>query len=243
MDGKLTIITESKHDRIHYLKMEKIKPTQPPRVPQLGQLAAHIVSILKTVGYIPKADLMTFIENYYGGVTFGKGKNIRRRVYDVLNILQAVDFIKKNSTVVEIIETPNYKVMSMPQISALGELEERKQRIKELEKEIYTQGKLLLLYYSLIYRNFEYLKPPHSVHFPFMVIGFPVNQQTQINKSRGGERVTLKIEGQPKFLSVNEILLSIGLDITRSRNYIRSSMALAGLEAILFDRTGNLRDT
>lgn len=110
-------------------------------------------------------------------------KNIRRRVYDALNVLMAIDVIEKDRKEIRWLGLPNERDAELKALDeAIGEAERRiKEKRKTLGELVHRLGALK----SLIARNSQNNQPPvlhespgaltntDSLHLPFILINAP----------------------------------------------------------------------
>lgn len=142
----------------------------------LKAFSAMILSILqkeRSIEYTKVADIIM-------GMTEGTGddKNVKRRVYDALNVMCAVDLVKKDKKMAYL--TDNYLCSCEQEVEKrltnLGQsiisrpkLQERVEEKKRILEETVKRKELLL---NLIERNKqrEFLEEKEKLHLPFILI-------------------------------------------------------------------------
>ncbi|CAG9823489.1 unnamed protein product [Phaedon cochleariae] len=167
-------------------------------------------------------------------------KNIRRRVYDALNVLMAMNIISKEKKEIKWIGLPTNSLQECHQLEK--ELQEKIHLIREKEKQLDELILNQIAFKNLARRNREAEQqhgppPPNSyIQLPFIVVN--TNKKTVINCSISNDKREYLFQFNDKF-EINddvEILKSIGMlagldtgnctneDLTKIRNMIPESL-------------------
>lgn len=148
----------------------------------------------------------------------GKGydeKNIRRRVYDALNVLMAMDIIAK------VKKDIMWKGLPSNAGQELGVLlEEKESRLKSIERKKEILGELLtqqIVLKNLINRNSSKVAVPDDQRIPLPFIIVSTEQDTQVHCEMGEERTDISFRFNKPFQIHDdvEILKQMGLEECR----------------------------
>ncbi|KAJ8955640.1 hypothetical protein NQ318_001471, partial [Aromia moschata] len=142
-------------------------------------------------------------------------KNIRRRVYDALNVLMAMNIISKEKKEIRWIGLPTNSLQECHQLEK--EMQKKINSIREKEKQLDELILNQIAFKNLAQRNKEAEKlhgvpPPNSyIQLPFIVVNS--NKKTVINCSISNDKMEYLFQFSDKF-EINddvEILKSIGM--------------------------------
>ncbi|CAH0557290.1 unnamed protein product [Brassicogethes aeneus] len=142
-------------------------------------------------------------------------KNIRRRVYDALNVLMAMNIISKEKKEIRWIGLPTNSLQECQQLEK--EVQKKVRSIKEKEKQLNELILNQIAFKNLAQRNKEAEKmhgvPPQNsfIQLPFIVVN--TNKKTVINCSISNDKMEYLFQFSDKF-EINddvEILKSIGM--------------------------------
>lgn len=117
-------------------------------------------------------------------------KNIRRRVYDALNVLMAMNIISKEKKEIRWIGLPTNSLQECQQLEK--ELHRKTNSIREKEKQFYELIMSQIAFKSLAQRNKEAEKlhgvpgPNSCIQLPFIVVN--TNKKTVINCSISNDK-------------------------------------------------------
>ncbi|XP_019772787.1 transcription factor Dp-1 isoform X2 [Dendroctonus ponderosae] len=142
-------------------------------------------------------------------------KNIRRRVYDALNVLMAMNIISKEKKEIRWIGLPTNSLQEYQQLE--NEVRTKSLSIREKEKQFYELIMSQIAFKSLAQRNKEaeksHGKPGanSSIQLPFIIVN--TNKKTVINCSISNDKMEYVFQFNDKF-EINddlEILKQIGM--------------------------------
>lgn len=142
-------------------------------------------------------------------------KNIRRRVYDALNVLMAMNIISKEKKEIRWIGLPTNSLQECHQLEK--EMQKKIMIIREKEKQLDDLIMNQIAFKNLAQRNMDAEKlqgvpPPNSsIQLPFIVVN--ANKKTVINCSISNDKMEYLFQFSDKF-EINddvEILRSIGM--------------------------------
>ncbi|KAF7287076.1 hypothetical protein GWI33_002458 [Rhynchophorus ferrugineus] len=142
-------------------------------------------------------------------------KNIRRRVYDALNVLMAMNIISKEKKEIRWIGLPTNSLQECQQLEK--EVRKKITSIKEKQKQFYELIISQIAFKSLAQRNKETEEklgspgPNCCIQLPFIVIN--TNKKTVINCSISNDKSDYLLEFSDKFEMIDdlEILKQIGM--------------------------------
>lgn len=142
-------------------------------------------------------------------------KNIRRRVYDALNVLMAMNIISKEKKEIRWIGLPTNSLQELQQLEK--EVHKKSLSIKEKEKQFYELITSQIAFKSLAQRNKEAEKiygppgPNSYIQLPFITIN--TNKKTVINCSISNDKMEYVLQFNDKFEISDDldILKQIGM--------------------------------
>lgn len=142
-------------------------------------------------------------------------KNIRRRVYDALNVLMAMNIISKEKKEIRWIGLPTNSLQECQQLEK--EVHRKSTSIREKEKQFYELIMSQIAFKSLAQRNKEAEKlhgppgPNSFIQLPFIVVN--TNKKTVINCSISNDKMEYVFQFSDKFEISDdlEILKQIGM--------------------------------
>jgi len=137
-------------------------------------------------------------------------KNIRRRVYDALNVLSALNIISKEKKDITWNGLPTAKKQDLQQMKK--EIEKREQRLrekKEVLKELLVQK---VSFHNLVNRNVRTVMPRDHIPLPFVVVNTHSSSVVQCDMSRDKTDVMLEFSMPFEINDDNTILKKMGMD-------------------------------
>ena len=140
-------------------------------------------------------------------------RNVRRRVYDAINVLVAIKIIKKKGKTVNWIGLP--RPASHPCQHVQKRLNEKREVLKDLALKILaTEG--------LVRRNSRQKMSAKCFASPFIVVALPRRPHTkmQLWKSLHSTKFVLKVNSELRILGDVDVLAAMGLHFSGSRNII-----------------------
>lgn len=183
----------------------------------LKDISKQVVSIIKSSGTTTYKAISDKIVEQTKIVFEKDAKNIRRRIYDALNVLKAINVFKQNDKVINWSMEPN----TSDELSFLNsEIEKQQKKIKEKAEE---QQKLTFhngMYYDLLKKNKENEQieddATDKINIPFVVITYP--------KKYNGSSIIVGCESKKKIHISNSypMTLSGDYDIIK-RLYIKNN--------------------
>jgi len=143
-------------------------------------------------------------------------KNIRRRVYDALNVLSALNIISKEKKDITWNGLPTAKKQDLQQVKdeiAMRErqLEEKKQVLKELLVQKVS-------FHNLVSRNMHNTMPRDHIPLPFVVVNTHPSSVVKCNMSRDKTEVIFDFSMPFEINDDNTILKKMGMDKTSYGN-------------------------
>jgi len=128
----------------------------------------------KNTTYNEVADDLVEELNRESGNTAGKDQNIRRRVYDALNVLRAMNIISKNKKQISWIGLPTGPGPNEPELRKLQMRKmELEQRLKQKNEQLMELVRQYVGYSNLLARNahaHEHTAEDKKVYLPFILV-------------------------------------------------------------------------
>ena len=181
----------------------------------LSNIAVPILKIIrkanaKSFSEIADSFLQYLTEN---GADVSNEKTIRRRVYDVLNVLMAADIIVKDENkqvrITHGENDPNDHEEDKEEQEEQKPLPvvdpEEEQRIEEKKKKLIVSARLLIYYRLLVERNKKLLRPVTNVQMPSIIIGYTDVKNGRIERSLNGKEMVIHSTKCPHFYSPQNI--------------------------------------
>lgn len=175
-------------------------------------LSWKVKEIVEKLGSSTYQEVADYLINDENESKSKEEKNIRRRVYDALNVLIAVGVLKKHSKRVEPVQKPPKQT------------EKKIKRLKDLSEKF-------LKLKALIERNKKLKKSFQNLYLPFSLIVIPDTEETQIKIKTALQRsnVVVKLDKKFSIRSSDEILKNINVECEESwlpldiRSFYRTS--------------------
>lgn len=149
-------------------------------------------------------------------------ETIRRRIYDVINVLSAAGVIDKVGKQIIYQGTSRY-FNTLPTPHPYLK-DEDSQRIRKKEKQLEEKIVLLTLFKSLIQRNYPIAEPPQgSKPLPQIIIG--INEQSSMNLKYPQSRSELELSTKHKmiFLAPSDMLKRLHFPKTSIKAFLEAS--------------------
>ena len=161
-----------------------------------------------------------------GNLTFQhpglKGQEtIRRRIYDVINVLSAAGVIDKVGKQIIYQGTSRFCKSSSTNQTSLSE--DDVQRIKDKEKNLEDKITLLILYKTLIQRNFQAVEPNDRIHFPAIIVGIKDPSNTILKHPMLRTELEFITKEPMMFLAPSDILRRIDLPKESIKDFLDAS--------------------
>ncbi|KAL3943418.1 MAG: hypothetical protein SGBAC_002500 [Bacillariaceae sp.] len=139
-------------------------------------------------------------------------KNIRRRVYDALNVLSALNIISKEKKDITWIGLPTAKKQDLQQMKDEIAMRERQlQEKKQVLKELLVQK---VSFHNLVNRNIQSAMPRDHIPLPFVVVNTHSSSVVQCDMSGDKTDVMLEFSMPFEINDDNTILKKMGMDKT-----------------------------
>ena len=170
----------------------------------------------------------------------GNDKTVRRRVYDVLNVLLAANIISKDSlrNVYLSSESTATKAVLKAQIGM--EDEERKQRIEAKMKNLIANARILINYKLLMQRNQRMMRPQNNIQLPMIAICYDDITKGSISRSLDGKELVIDSISKPVFYSPQNVIMEIGFSAQQQTAVLKEIPCLKGAEnEIIADIVGS----
>lgn len=202
----------------------------------LKELSPRTFEIIRELKKSTSEDIATILINrFMGNDPKLKGQEtIRRRIYDVINVLSAAKLIDKVGK--QIIWNGNYPYMvniRQSQNNSNNMLEREVQdqtndenKIKMKEKTLSEKIRLLTYYKILIKRNFHKTPSPNAIFLPAIIIGVKDSNQTELKQPFNHSELEIRSKMPLIFLSPSDILQRIQFTQTEIMSFLKLSPEL-----------------
>lgn len=198
----------------------------------LKELSPQTFEIIRELKSSTSEDIATILINrFMGSDPKLKGQEtIRRRIYDVINVLSAAKLIDKVGK--QIIWNGNYPyTVNVRQEQAMGVVEreahaEDEDAIRMKEKTLSEKIRLLTLYKILIKRNFHKTPSPNAIFLPAIIIGVKDSNQTELKQPFNHSELEIRSKMPLLFLSPSDILQRIRFTQTEIMSFLKLSPEL-----------------
>lgn len=156
-------------------------------------------------------------------------RTIKRRVYDVLNVMTALGYIEKSNRVIRMNRSG---APFAAKCSASRDAVEAQLAAKEAQ--LADKIRILMYYKLLIERNKKAERPNGAVQFPAIFVGFRDAASGEIKKSLDGKEVQIVTSVSPLLFSPLNMLEAIGFPAESQLEFLRSLPNGGFLEELLF---------
>ena len=164
-------------------------------------------------------------------------RTMRRRVYDVLNVLCAAGIVTKEQ---KMIRYNDKMSQSLP--SENSDLAAIKQRLREKENILVERATLLMFFKLLFQRNRQIEKPPNVIHLPAIFIGINGHQGRKIDQKPDGTRLEIFTQTSPQFFAQIDLFRSLSFPIEEQRKLLQEIPKLKSIEKLLIPNVDNEDD-
>ncbi|KAH0785554.1 transcription factor Dp [Histomonas meleagridis] len=202
----------------------------------LTNMASQVFSILKENGQTTFDEVADKIFETIGEKTMdttNDQRTLKRRVYDVLNVLCAAGFVNKDKKTITYQKFNTDLKLGTPEQSQIAE------RIAQKERELVVKTKLLIYYKLLIERNRKTQRPATAVQLSSIFVGFRDVGNGQIQRSLNGHELVIISRSPPLFFSPLDVFEGISFPHRLKVECLRRIPDLSCLESLVFN---NLRD-
>ena len=207
----------------------------------LSAISGPVLEIVKSKGplsFPEVADEFIASQGLDGLSKEKQEKSVKRRIYDVLNVLLACNLVMKDEQKKVSIYTPNAN-QTTPDLVPKEEVKKlHKNRVQEKTKILIGKTRLLIYYQLLIARNQSMLRPAGNVQMPVIVVGYP-SQDGTIRRSFDGHELTISSSISPLFFSPENIFKKLKFDQKIQITYLRSMNIFGPLEREILDQITN----
>ena len=179
-------------------KLKSHYPTTRNTAFGLKEISKRVMEIIKQSGKTTYKAISDQIVNEINEKSSKDEKNIRRRIYDSLNVMKSMKLFQKDKSSKTIMWNYDQEIDPLNEIENKNELNEKnkenkidsgdiaqlKKEIKEKNKKLELLRKELIGLKNVLERNArENKKVPEEekLYFPFIVIEFPTNKDPKIN--------------------------------------------------------------
>lgn len=170
----------------------------------LNNLASPIYKIITKKGTTTYQEVADIFVSSLDKSTLedSKDKTIRRRVYDVINVLIAADLLEKTNKHIRLThKTPVVKPNDENQSICSAKEDEIRSKQNQLIEKIH----LLLYFKYIIERNQRLMRPQINIQFPSILIGYKDCSNGTIHRSLDGHNLEIKSSDSPIFFSIIDI--------------------------------------
>jgi hypothetical protein len=188
---------------------------------------------MRDLGSATSEDIATIVINRLmaSNPTLSGHDTIRRRIYDVINVLSAAGLIDKvGKQIVWRGSRQTILAAARPQ-PALGDAKSRASG-----KEMLLQNKvaLLTLYKTLLKRNFERDPPPDAIALPVIFIAVKDHTKTTFKQSLTRGDLEIRSTRNLKFMAPGEVMMRLALSKATARTILEMSPELVPYGQLLF---------
>jgi hypothetical protein len=165
----------------------------------LANLSPHVF------GYVSSAGETTFQATADSIIAGGKfrfsdERAVRRRVYDILNVLIAANFIEKSNGRIRIADTV------IPAAPSSQAHEAQIKAVREKQKQLASKLNLFVRYQAWLRRNRDIERPMRAVQLPAIFIGYTDLSGGTANGTLDSKSVEIVSSSKPHFYSPMDIL-------------------------------------
>ena len=150
-------------------------------------------------------------------------RTLRRRVYDVINVMSAAGVIEKNGKFL------HYRPEGYLNECQSNE-EEHNSRIQEKEKLLLSKIRQLVFHTLLIEKNQMRPKPTNAVSLPFMLVGFIDISSGSVSRSLDGKQLSVYSKSIPYFFSHVDVFKKMGFTLSDQQRHVRAIPIIAQME-------------
>lgn len=205
---------------------ENIKNNQKPL--SLTKLSSKIFAIMQTQQKTTFSEVADIILNE-NREQVTEERTLRRRVYDVLNVLCAANMITKDEKKIYF-HPPEMLGKSIAYTDAYKQTQDR---VAMKQSELIEKVRQLLFFKLLINRNKNNQRGNLTIQLPTILMGFSNVSNGSISKSLDGKSLVVSSTSPPQFFSPLNVYEAIGFSPEEKSAVIRSIKPLASLEYIL----------
>ena len=192
----------------------------------LNNLSSIVLSIIRNKQistFNEIADLVISSQNLFNDNLIQT--TIRRKIYDILNILLATGIIQKENKQIFFKPLQPFQIPES-EIPLL-------QKCEYLQNILITKIKTLILYRALIERNQNLPKSNNIIQLPAIFLGLN-DISSNINRNLDGKKLEIIGKNSPMFFSPNDILEKINLPLQKQKEIIfKKSPILSKLEPFI----------
>ena len=175
----------------------------------LKALAPHTMELIRDLKSTTSEDIATCIIEKLTFQHPGLKDTIKRRIYDVINVLSAAGVIDKvGKQIIYQGTSPFFK--SIPVNSSVLS-ENDINRIKNKEKLLESKIALLTLFKALIQRNFKIPEPENRIKLPAILVGVKEPSSTILKHPLVRTEVEFTSKEPMVFLAPSDVLMKINL--------------------------------
>ncbi|KAK8893231.1 hypothetical protein M9Y10_021648 [Tritrichomonas musculus] len=201
----------------------------------LSRVASLVYSILeqkKKTTFAEVADSIVNLVTDQNTDVANDQRTMRRRVYDVLNVLCAAHFISKEQKIITY--NPEVNIANANIDNGSSNLREAEERLEQKERTLMQRVTLLLFFKLLFNRNKQMIRPPNTVQLPAIFVGFSDLGNGQIHRSLDGKRLEIVAQSTPQFFSHNDLYRTLRFPIEQQINCLRQMPQIQSIENLLF---------
>jgi hypothetical protein len=138
-------------------------------------------------------------------------RTIRRRVYDILNVFLACDFIEKSKSSIQL------KNSRLPNVTP----DPRQESIDAKKRELAGKLRMLVIYQCIINRNRHVHRPPGSIHLNAIFVGFPPSESGTASRSLDGRSLEVASDAVPIYFSPMDVMDKLSFSLEERNQAIR----------------------
>jgi hypothetical protein len=196
----------------------------------LKALAPHTFEVMRELGTGTSEDIATLILNRLMGTNpaLSGQETVRRRIYDVINVLSAAGVIDKVGK--QIIWRGSQRPFIPLPTGSIADV-----RISSKEALLRDKVALLALHKALLKRNFVRQPGPDAVSLPVILIGIKDPSKTTFTQSLNRTDLEIKSTRDLVFLSPSDILFRAAVSRESARSILALSPELARYGQRLLD--------
>lgn len=201
----------------------------------LSRIASLVYSILeqkKKTTFSEVADSIVNLVTDHNTDVSNDQRTMRRRVYDVLNVLCAAHFISKEQKIITY--NPDANISNSNNENMPSNLREAEERLEQKEKKLIQRVTLLIFFKLLFNRNKNMIRPPNTIQLPSLFVGFSDLGNGQIHRSLDGKRLEIIAQSTPQFFSHIDLYQTLRFPIEQQINCLRQIPQLQSVEKLVF---------
>ena len=204
----------------------------------LSRVAALVFSSLKEKQQTTFSDVADSIVNQTSNLNIESSndqRTMRRRVYDVLNVLCAAGFVTKDQRIIKF----HPDIFNSTPSSSSIELKSAQKRVEKKNEQLVEKVWQILFYKLLFERNKKLqnsnaINLTKTIHLPALFVGFDDLGNGGENRSLDGTKLEIFAKSKPHFFSPMDIFRLMNFSKQEELNCLRNTPGICQLENLIF---------